>query len=156
MGQPPVADVLDMRLREVLREDLGGTYGVTVAGSSVKRPEERYTFNVSFGSSPEQLDALVAAVFTEIERLAREGPTADDLMRAREIQRRERETSLRQNGYWVGQLVGYDREGLDFADILTYETLINNLSVQQIRDAAREWLRRDNYVRVSLKPAGAG
>jgi zinc protease len=151
-----LADVLDMRLREVLREDLGGTYGVSVSGSSVRRPEERYTFNIAFGAAPEQLDTLVAAVFAEIERLAREGPSADDLLRAREIQRRERETQLRQNGYWAGQLVGYAREGLDFAEITTYERLIDNLSVQQVRDAARAWLRRDNYVRVSLMPAGAG
>ena len=151
-----LADILDMRLREVLREDLGGTYGVSVSGSSVRRPEERYTFNIAFGAAPEQLDTLVSAVFAEIERLAREGPSADDLLRAREIQRRERETSLRQNGYWAGQLVGYAREGLDFAEITTYETLINNLSLQQVRDAARAWLRRDNYVRVSLMPAGAG
>jgi zinc protease len=95
-------------------------------------------------------------VFSEIERLARDGPSAQDLLRAREIQRRERETQLRQNGYWAGQLVGYAREGLDFAEITTYETLINNLSLQQVREAARAWLRRDNYVRVSLMPAGAG
>jgi zinc protease len=151
-----LADVLDMRLREVLREDLGGTYGVSVGGSSVRRPEERYTFNIAFGAAPEQLDTLVSVVFSEIERLARDGPSAQDLLRAREIQRRERETQLRQNGYWAGQLVGYVREGLDFAEITTYETLINNLSLQQVREAARAWLRRDNYVRVSLVPAGAG
>jgi zinc protease len=149
-----LADVLDMRLRELLREDLGGTYGVSVAGSSVSRPEERYTFNIAFGAAPEQLDALTTAVFDEIERLQAAGPTGEEILRVREIQRRERQTNLRQNAYWVGQLIGYHREGIDFGEILTYEELIDHLSPQLVRDAARAWLDRERYVRVSLMPAG--
>jgi len=149
-----LADVLDMRLREVLREDLGGTYGVQVAGSAVSRPQERYTLSMAFGAAPEQLEGLVAALFEEVARLSREGPAEQDLARVREIQRRERETSLRQNGYWMGQIAGYDREGLDFADILTYERLIESLDPELIQRAARTLLSPDRYVRVSLLPAG--
>jgi zinc protease len=149
-----LADVLDIRLRELLREDLGGTYGVSVAGSSVSSPEERYTFNIAFGAAPEQLDVLTEAVFAEIERLQAGGPTGEELLRVREIQRRERENNLRQNAYWAGQLIGYQREGLDFGEILSYGELIDHLTAQLVREAAREWLGRERYVRVSLMPAG--
>jgi zinc protease len=148
--------VLDIRLREVLREDLGGTYGVQVTGSAGRDPEPRYSFHVAFNADPERLDDLVEEVFAEIERLKEDGPSEEDLARVREIQRRERETSLRQNAYWAGQLVAYAREGLDFAEILTYERLIEGLDAQTVREAARSWLRPDNYVRVSLFPAEEG
>jgi zinc protease len=148
-----LSDMLEIRLHEVLREDMGGTYGVQVVGSAVSKPEPSYQLNIAFGSAPDQLDALVTALFAEVERLKTEGPSDADLARVREIQRRERETSLRQNGYWLGQVSGYAREGLDFADILRYEQLVEGLNAEQIRQAARTLLRADNYVRVSLLPA---
>jgi zinc protease len=120
----------------------------------VSRPEPRYTLNISFGSDPERLEGLVGALLLEIERLKTEGPSELDAQRVREIQRRERETSLRQNGYWISQLAGYAREGFDFADILRYESLIEGLTADLIRDAALTLIRTDNFVRVSLLPAG--
>jgi zinc protease len=148
-----LSDVLEIRLHEVLREDLGGTYGVQVVGNALSKPEASYQLNIAFGAAPEQLDPLVAALFQELERLETEGPSEGDLERVREIQRRERETSLRQNGYWLGQISGYAREGLDYADIMRYEQLVEGLTADLIRQAARTLLRTDNYVRVSLFPA---
>ncbi len=150
-----LASVLRIRLREVLREGMGGTYGVQVSANSGRRPTHGYTVNVTFGTDPDRLEDLVSAVFEQIEEIKTNGPRDQDLIRVREIQRRERETNLRQNGFWVGQLVGYDRDGLDFADILTYDQRVDSLSADLIRDAARQWLRTDNYVRVSLLPAEA-
>jgi zinc protease len=148
-----LSDMLELRLQEVLREDMGGTYGVQVVGSAANRPEASYQLNIAFGAAPEQLDPLVAALFQEVERLKTEGPADADLGRVREIQRRERETSLRQNGYWLGQISGYARENLDFADFVRYEELVEGLNAELIRQAARMLLRTDNYVRVSLFPA---
>jgi zinc protease len=69
-----LADALEIRLREVLREDLGGTYNVQVGGSVSRRPEDRYTLDIRFGAAPERLDELVGVVFDEIERFKAEGP----------------------------------------------------------------------------------
>ncbi len=147
-----LADVLRIRLREVLREDLGGTYGVQVSGNIEWRPEERYTFRIAFGAAPERLDELVAVAFEEIARLREEGPREQDLSRVREIQRRERETSLRENGWWLNQIASYDRLGWILGEIVTYERLIEGLTADLVREAAREWLRAESYVRVSLFP----
>lgn len=148
-----LAGVIRIRLREVLREDLGGTYGVQVGATTRQQPDERYTLTISFGADPERLDDLVAAAFQELELIRSEGPSEQDMQRVREAQRRERETSLRQNGYWVGQIGAYDRSGHDLIDILSYEDRVEALTADMVRDAARALLRMDNYVRVSLFPA---
>jgi zinc protease len=118
-----------------------------------QHPDERYTVNISFGADPDRLEDLVAAAFQEIELIKTDGPREQDMQRVRETQRRERETSLRQNGYWAGQLSAYDRAGHDLADILGYEQRVEALTTDMVRDAARELLRMDNYVRISLMPA---
>jgi len=68
-----------MRFRDVLREDLGGTYDVSVSQSSERDPRQEYQVTVDFGSSPERADTLRAAVFREIERIKRDGPTAEEI-----------------------------------------------------------------------------
>jgi zinc protease len=148
-----LSDVLEIRLQEVLREDMGGTYGVQTVGNAMNRPEQRYQFIIAFGAAPAQLETLVTALFRELERIKTEGPSADDIQKVREIQRRERETSIRQNGYWLGQISGYAREGLNFADIPRYEELVEGLNADIVKNAAKQLLDAQNYVRVSLLPA---
>ena len=68
-----LADVLDIKLREQLREELGGTYGVSVSAAPTKVPREEYTFTISFGSAPDRVGQLVTAIFTQIDSLAKFG-----------------------------------------------------------------------------------
>ncbi len=149
-----LASVLRIRLREVLREDMGGTYGVGVGGRGSREPREEYTFTISFGTAPERLAELTQSVFDEIDVLKRDGPTQQDIDKVKEIQRRERETQLRENNFWLGQLLAYERAGLDPREILTYDELVAGLTAEEIREAAALYLRTDNYVQVSLFPEG--
>jgi zinc protease len=147
-----LTEVLRIRLRERLREDLSGTYGVDVSAGVQRFPDREYTISISFGSDPARVDELTGTVFAEIDSLQQAGPTADDLDKVREIQRRDRETNLRENGFWLGQLVSYDQLGLDPRDILAYDALVRNASIEQVRAAAIRYLRQDNYVLVTLLP----
>ena len=60
-----LVEALRIRLREVLREDLGGTYGVGVSATQTSRPIDRYTITINYGSDPERADELADAVFAE-------------------------------------------------------------------------------------------
>ena len=146
-----MADVLDIRLREVLREDLGGTYGVGVGGSLSYRPDEEYRFSISFGSDPERAQELSDVVFEEIERLKAEGPDAETVDKVRETQRRTKETSLQENRYWLSQLGSFERAGRDLNEIPSYEW-IERWTAEQVREAAVRYLRTDRYARFVLLP----
>jgi len=146
-----MADVLDIRLREVLREDMGGTYGVGVGGSLSYRPDEEYRFTISFGSDPERAEELSDAVFEEIERLKEEGPDAETVDKVRETQRRTKETNLQENRYWLSQLASFERAGRDLNEIPSYEW-IERWTAEQVRDAAVRYLRTDRYARFVLLP----
>jgi zinc protease len=141
-----------MRLRDRMREDLGGTYSVSVGASVAKDPDSEYTVSVSFGSAPERVDELVKAAFEEMQKLRDSGAVASDIAKVKETQRRQRETAMRQNGYWLGQLEVCYRDGIDPRDLLTYQRLIDSLSPVMVRDAARKYLRNDNFVQISLFP----
>jgi zinc protease len=91
-------------------------------------------------------------VFAELQAVSDSGPSAGELERVKETQRREQETRLRQNAFWLGQLTAAYQYGDDPRDVLTYDTLVNGLTAAAIRDAARRYIRRDNYVHVTLLP----
>jgi zinc protease len=148
-----LAETLQLRLRERLREDLGGTYGVGVSGGVARDPYPRYSLSVNFGSAPERVDELTAVVFAVMDSIRAAGPSRDDVDKVREAARRARETSLRENDFWMGQLMGYDRMGWDVR-IIDDEPLSARLTVERIRDAARRYLDRSRYVQVSLVPEG--
>ena len=146
-----MADILQIRLRELLREDLGGTYGVGVSGSLSYRPDEEYAVTIQFGSDPERADELAAVVFEEIERLKAEGPDAETVDKVRETQRRSKETSMQQNGYWRSQLSGFESRGRDVRLIPSYD-LIERWTAEQVQQAANRYLRTDQYAKFVLLP----
>jgi zinc protease len=148
-------EVLDLRLRDRLREALGGTYGVSVSAGSARVPRPEYTATIAFGSAPDRVEELVRAVFAEIDSLKARGATADEITKVKETQLRERETSLKQNGFWLGQLASRAEYGEDYGEILTYPQLLNTLTPQLVRDAARAYLNAGNYARFTLLPEGA-
>src|SRR5688572_4332405 len=53
-----MAEILQTRLRETLREELGGTYSVTAGAQYEDKPRETYQISVNFGSDPSRSAAL--------------------------------------------------------------------------------------------------
>lgn len=152
-----LASVLNLRLREVLREDLGGTYGVSVNASASHYPREEYHLAVGFGCAPERVQELTRAVFAEVESLKKQGPDPRLVEKVREMQRRQREVDLKENSFWLEAVQAAYVHGTDPRQILEYEGLVDGLSPAAVQAAARQYLDGENYVRVSLFPeAGEG
>jgi zinc protease len=148
-----LADLLEIKLRERLRQDLGGTYGVSVSLSPSHYPRETYALRIDFGSAPERADELEKAVFAEIDSVKAHGASEKDLQKVRETDLRERETNLRQNRYWLTLLGTYDFNGWDPALILRYSDVMSKLGSADIQAAARRYFDLTRYVVVQLLPA---
>ena len=135
-----------------MRENLGGTYGVSVSPSAVRDPKPSYTFTIGFGSAPERLEDLTTAALVQIDSIKRFGTTQEYLTKVKEAAFRSRETALKQNNYWLAQIATFDQTGWPLAEIPAGDKLIGSLTVADLQRAATKYLRTDNYVRVSLFP----
>ena len=152
-GMHALATVLEIKLREALREDLGGTYGVGVGASPSHYPKEGYEISLSFGCAPERVQELTKEVFAQIDSL-KESPAPESyILKVKEMDRRERETNLKENGFWLNSLQWYRIHGEDPRNILTYaDELIDRLTGEVVQRAARRYFDVNNYVRVVLYP----
>jgi len=148
-----LSDLLEIKLRERLRQDLGGTYGVGVSANPQHFPKQTYMLRIDFGSAPERASELQKAVFAEIDSVKINGVSEKDLQKIRETDLRERETSLRQNRYWLSLLASYDANGWDPALILKYDDAVRALSSASLQAAAKKYFDTSRYVAVQLLPA---
>ncbi len=147
-----MAMVLQTRLRETLREDLGGTYSVGVGAGYSKIPREEYTLNIGYGSSPDRADALYARVMEEIERL-RKTPPADQVVNdVREVLLREHETAVRENEFFVRELAVRYQLGEDLDELNRLGEYYRGITPVSIQQAAQQYLDMQNRIRVTLVP----
>lgn len=147
-----MADVLRILLRRDLREDRGGVYGVSIDASTSDWPDETYTLFLHFSCAPERVDELSEAVLNQIKTLKTEGPPDDVVATVKEQHRRERETDMRTNEFWVSVLDFYYSHDEDVLDVLRYHDLIEQLAPEDVQAAAREYLNEDRIVRGVLYP----
>jgi len=150
-----MAEVLQTRLRETLREALGGTYVVTATATAVTRPREEYTVSIGFGSDPARVEALTARVFEEIARLKADGPTAQELANVKAALLRDFETGSRQNAFVLTQLLQRYERGESPETLLQVPESYKQVTAAAVRDAARTYLDANRYVKVTLLPEKA-
>ena len=147
--------VLQLRLREVLRDDLGAVYGVGVSGGLAFRPYERFNLSIGFSCAPDKTDELTHAIFQEIAAIQTRGIDQDHLDKVKAAMRRERETNLKENGFWLGTLANYYRSGWDPRGILQFDELVERTTSERMQAAAREYLPTGRYVIGVLSPETA-
>ena len=149
-----MAETFQIKLREILREDLGGTYGVGVRARPSRYPTGSYRLSVSFGCDPERVDELTAVVFEQIDSLRTVGLDSTYTDKVREIRRREREVSLKENGWWLSLLEWVDKHEVDPLLILD-DSIVEGLTPDVVRRAAA-WFDTTNYARFVMLPEEEG
>jgi zinc protease len=149
MGQ-----MLAGNLQQTLREDLGGTYGVSVESQFEKFPTAQYQIFVSFACDPARVNDLTAAAWKEIRAFTEEGPSAGQLAGARKALERELEVGFQENGDLLDELMTAVENRENIAQVFNLRPLWDQLSTTGIRDAAREYLNPRRYVQVTLRPEG--
>ena len=76
----------------------------------------------------------------------------DDLLKIKETHRREYETSLKENDFWLNGLQFSYFHGENPLNLIHYHDMIDHLTAADIQEAAKQYLNRDNYVMVVLYP----
>lgn len=145
--------VLRIRLREVLREDMGGVYGVQIWANLSREPKQRRDLGVFFGCAPENVAKLQKAVFDEVAKIAREGVSEDYLAKVRETLKRTRETDSKTNRWWQSQIRQAAYYGDDLGAALDIGATVARVSSANVKASAKRFFDPTRYVLGVMKPA---
>ena len=146
--------VLSIQLREVLREDLGGVYGVGAQGSFSRAPHQDHAFSVSFGCDPTRVDELEKAAFAVMTKVANDGVGDALLEKVKSSYVRARETGLRSNAFWAGWLTNAARFGDDPTLVLDIGKVTARMTSTHVKAAAKHYLDARQYFETVMLPAG--
>ncbi len=145
-------ELMNIKLIETLREELGGIYGGGMNGSLTKTPVNSYSINVSLPCGPENVEKLITATFAEIEKVKSKGPEEADLNKVKETFEKDYLENMKQNDYWVARLQRSTEVGSDPADILTVNTRFKALTSKDLQDTAKKYFNMNNYFQALLYP----
>ena len=145
---------LRIKLREKLREDLGGVYGVRVSGGGTKKPREQYGITVSFNADPPMAEKLVAAAKEVLSVAATEGPSEEDMVKVKETQKQNRVKGLEQNRFWSSRISSGHENDRDFSGISleSLEEQIKGLTADQIKAATGKYFDNKNFIEILMVP----
>ncbi|MCE3281662.1 MAG: insulinase family protein [Chitinophagaceae bacterium] len=144
--------ILGIRLREVLREDQGGVYGVGVRGSISRVPDNSYSVSINFSCAPANVDKLIALVMAEIDNLKANGASQTNIDKVTAEDTRTLETQLRQNSYWQYNLEQKYLYGEDPKLILEDMNNLKKLTVERTKELANKYLNNQNFAKMILLP----
>ena len=147
-----LSEILQFRVLDRLREKEGETYSPRVSVSFRKYPSNRYSFTISFGCAPENVDKLIAAAKEEISKLKTEGVTAEDITKFSTEETRQYEVHLRDNGYWLSWLTDQSENGDELPEVLQYPALIKQVTPASVKSAANLYLNENNFIKLLLIP----
>jgi zinc protease len=108
---------------------------------------------VQFNSAPDNVEKLSKSVFELIDSLKTNGPSVADVTKVKEQLIRAREVEIKQNSYWVGNILARDQAGEDIAGLLgPYDEMLKNITGAEIQAAAKKYFDTSNYARFVLLP----
>lgn len=147
-----LTEVLNIKLIETLREEIGGIYSGGVYGNMSKNPYNSYSLGISMPCGPENVDKLIKATHVEIEKIKSKGPAQADLDKVKETWKQQYHVNIKDNSFWAKQLLAGIESGATGGELLSYEKRVAALTVNDIREAAKKYIDMKNYVEVVLNP----
>jgi len=145
-----LTQALDSRYLISIREEKGGTYGVSVHGSAEYLPDENYRMHIIFDTNEEMADELLEIVMKELERIAADGPLTEDIEKNREFMLKSWKNSLEQNNSWMKYIQSKYASGADY--LADYEKALRELTNADVQAMAKKILDDGNLVKVIMRP----
>lgn len=149
-----VAEILNIKVIENLREKLGAIYGGGFYASVEKYPYQSFSVALMLPCGPENVEMLLNATKEQIDILKQQGPSQLDLDKVKKQWMEKHRTRVQENDYWCGkmkEILFWERN----ADhVLNYNQWLETLTIEDIRKAAEVLFSGENSFISVLYPEG--
>ncbi|QAR33779.1 insulinase family protein [Geovibrio thiophilus] len=144
--------VLNQRMRENIREDMGGVYSVSASISYSDYPETVFSGRVSFTCDPARRDDIIKEVIKTIKDIAENGITEKELETAKSQQSVQYDSAGEENRFWVNNIVFDFIRGEPVLSVAETKEIINGLNLKDINSFAVEYMNDMRIFVASYNP----
>lgn len=143
-----IGQLLRIVYTEKVREDKGGTYSVQASGNLQHHPNDEALLRIAFQTDPQKYNDLIPIVYKELEKMATEGPSQQDLDKVKVYELKVYNQVLRMNNYWEYVLYTDLYNGIDVDTDFRY--IVENMTCDDIRTTLRNLLNQNNCIEVTM------
>lgn len=143
-----IGQLLRIVYTEKVREDKGGTYSVQVSGDLQHHPNNEALLRIAFQTDPQKYNSLIPIVYKELEKMATEGPSKQDLDKVKAYELKVYNQVLRMNNYWEYVLYTDLYNGIDVDTDFRY--IVENMTCDDIRTTLRNLIDQNNCIEVTM------
>ena len=146
-----IKSVLNNRYIDEIREKEGATYGVGVRFIVRKFPTPSFTANFTFDTDPARKEKMIEIIHNEVKSIMTQGPSEENLQKAKEFMIKSYEQNQRENSYWSNAIREKYENNLDINS--KYLELVNGLTAAKVKAMAEKLFGQGNIVEVVMSPA---
>lgn len=143
-----IGQLLRIVYTEKVREDKGGTYSVQASGDLQHHPNDEALLRIAFQTDPQKYNDLIPIVYKELEKMATEGPSQQDLDKVKAYELKVYNQVLRMNNYWEYVIYTDLYNGIDVDTDFRY--IVENMTCDDIRTTLRNLLNQNNCIEVTM------
>lgn len=133
-----LAEILNIKVIEELREKLGGIYGGGYRANVEQYPYPNYSLALQLPCGPENVDKLLKAADEVVADIIANGPSAEDLNKVKSQWHEQHRESLEKNSYWASKMQSVMVWDRSKSNVFGYDAWIDKLTAKDIQAVAKE------------------
>ena len=131
-----------------MREEKGGTYGVSVDFGLDKDNSPTATLRISYNADPSRYEELNPIVYEQLRHMAEQGPSASSMQKVREYLVKQYQQVAITNDYW-NYIIWHELD--DDADFdIDYCKMCNEMTAQDVQSMAKQLLQSGCRIEVTM------
>ena len=139
------AEVIEARLRDILKKNFGSTHGVDASIQLPLLPSvDAAWFTIQFRSDPDLTPQIIRAMIQEVNAIHRKGVDASNIDEARKLLAQSQQFSWNDNDFWVNTIAEYALLDWNPDNILNHSP-----SNEQVEQAVKTFFSPDNHTIVT-------
>ena len=142
--------IFDLVFDETIRENEGASYYVANQIDLYDFPLGRTSHQINFDTNPERYNEMIDIVKTEVNRIAAEGPSNENIVKSISSIIRKNFELQQQNDYWLGIISAYYDRGYD--SHTDYIQILSDLTKEDIQNFAKQLLEQGNLIELVMYP----
>ena len=143
---------LDISYNQTIREEEGGSYGVSVYAQHSTVPSPRFEINVFFNCNPDKREELLGIMRGKIQSLMKSGISLENMNKAKENLLKDRKEAETQDRFWMQQIIDRQIYGIPHLSLTAYSKILNEIDGESMDEFIKSILEKYDTVEVVMNP----
>ena len=140
--------VLQVAYTDSVREEKGGTYGVSVSFDLDKDDKPNASLKIAYNADPNRYDELNPIIYQQLENIAKYGPSASSMQKIKQFLVKQYAQIAITNDYWDYVIWHELDDDVDFD--LDYCKMVENMKPEQVQAMARRLLDAHRCIEITM------